>query len=80
MARTFFPRTPRSQIFTDINDMYGLPSVEAVAPRNGDQTLTVGIVGAGISGLTAAIALAESGHDVEASALPSGPVLNKART
>ncbi len=47
--------------------MSGLPPVEAVAPRNDDQILNVGIVGAGIGGLTAAIALAESGHNVEAS-------------
>ncbi|KAH7110262.1 hypothetical protein EDB81DRAFT_768925 [Dactylonectria macrodidyma] len=45
--------------------MYELPPLQALAPRSDDQVLNVGIVGAGIGGLTAAIALAESGHHVE---------------
>jgi hypothetical protein len=35
------------------------------APRPGDQVLDIGIVGAGIAGLAAAIALVQSGHNVE---------------
>jgi hypothetical protein len=40
------------------------------APRLGDKTLDVGIVGAGIAGLAAAIALVQAGHDVEVSQDP----------
>ncbi|KAJ9615479.1 hypothetical protein H2200_001554 [Cladophialophora chaetospira] len=35
------------------------------APKPGDQILDIGIVGAGIAGLAAAIALVQSGHNVE---------------
>lgn len=35
------------------------------APKLGSQTLNIGIVGAGIAGLTAAVALVQSGHNVE---------------
>ena len=35
------------------------------APRPGDQVLDIGIIGAGIAGLAAAIALVQSGHNVE---------------
>lgn len=35
------------------------------APNAGDTTLSVGIIGAGIAGLSAAIGLSRSGHDVE---------------
>ena len=37
------------------------------APKTGDQILNIGIVGAGIAGLAAAIALVQSGHNVEVS-------------
>lgn len=35
------------------------------APKPGDEILNIGIVGAGIAGLTAASALLQSGHHVE---------------
>jgi 3-hydroxyisobutyrate dehydrogenase-like beta-hydroxyacid dehydrogenase len=34
-------------------------------PRPGDRRLEIGIIGAGIAGLGAAIALGQAGHDVE---------------
>ena len=37
------------------------------APKTGDQILNIGVVGAGIAGLAAAIALVQSGHNVEVS-------------
>lgn len=37
------------------------------APKANHQVLDIGIVGAGIAGLTAAVALVQSGHNVEAS-------------
>ncbi|KAL1983996.1 hypothetical protein VTN96DRAFT_9681 [Rasamsonia emersonii] len=42
-----------------------LPPPDAFAPGPGDVSLDVGIVGAGIAGLSAAIALTRSGHRVE---------------
>lgn len=36
------------------------------APKPGNQALDIGIIGAGIAGLTAAVALVQSGHNVEA--------------
>lgn len=36
------------------------------APKPGNQVLDIGIIGAGIAGLTAAVALVQSGHNVEA--------------
>lgn len=36
------------------------------APKPGHQALEIGIVGAGIAGLAAAVALVQSGHNVEA--------------
>lgn len=46
-----------------------LPPPDAFIPRPGDVSLDVGIVGAGIAGLSAAIALTRSGHRVEVSRL-----------
>lgn len=40
------------------------------APGPGDQILNIGIVGAGIAGLAAAIALVQSGHNVEVRRIP----------
>ena len=38
---------------------------EYLAPGPGHQALDIGIIGAGIAGLTCAIALAQCGHHVE---------------
>ena len=45
------------------------------APKDGDQKLDIGIVGAGIAGLTAAVALLQCGHNVEVSGRPSEQVV-----
>ena len=37
------------------------------APKPGHQALNIGIIGAGIAGLNAAVALLQSGHNVEES-------------
>lgn len=46
-------------------DLYWLPPRAALAPKDNSKTLQVGVIGAGIGGFMAAIALLESGHDVE---------------
>ncbi|KAF3070005.1 3-hydroxybenzoate 6-hydroxylase 1 [Trichoderma lentiforme] len=46
-------------------DRFWLPHRQDLAPKKGAKSLNVGIIGAGIAGLTAAIAMSQSGHDVE---------------
>lgn len=46
-------------------DRFRLPHRQDLAPKKGAKSLNVGIIGAGIAGLTAAIAMSQSGHDVE---------------
>jgi len=51
----------------DSKDNYYKPfPANYFAPKPGNQALDIGIVGAGIAGLTAAVALVQSGHNVEA--------------
>lgn len=44
----------------------GSPPID-LTPNPGEGRLEIGIIGAGIAGLGAAIALGQAGHDVEAS-------------
>lgn len=47
------------------DEYYGHIPPDFFAPKSGDKVLNVGIVGAGIAGLAAAIALVQMGHNVE---------------
>lgn len=48
-------------------DHFWLPPSNSFAPIDGALKLKIGIIGAGIGGLMAAIGLLECGHDVEVS-------------
>lgn len=53
-------------------DRFWLPHRQDLAPKKGAKSLNVGIIGAGIAGLTTAIAMSQSGHDVEVSERVAG--------
>ncbi len=52
---------------TDKAEYYRPLPPNTFAPKEGHQALEIAVIGAGIAGLMAAIALSQSGHNVEAS-------------
>lgn len=61
----FDPRSERLPNGRLKSEYYAPISPDRFAPKEGDQILEIGIIGAGIAGLTAAIALAHAGHNVD---------------
>lgn len=63
------PTTSTSWLTNGLSmDKYLAPiASDHFVPRTGDQVLDIGIIGAGIAGLSAAIALTQSGHNVKVS-------------
>lgn len=49
----------------DLAQYHSDPPKDIFAPKAGERRLSIGIIGAGIAGLSAAIGLTKSGHDVE---------------
>ena len=56
------------------NEYYAPIPADRFAPKTGDRILQIGIIGAGIAGLSAAIALTQSGHNVEVSEIQTNLV------
>ena len=53
--------------YIDKAEYYRPLPANTFAPKEGHHALDVAVIGAGIAGLMAAIALSQSGHNVEAS-------------
>ena len=51
----------------DRKEYYRDPPPNSFAPKEGDASLDIAIIGAGIAGLSAAVALTQCGHNVEVS-------------
>ena len=61
------PATSTSRLANgrSVDEYFAPIASDHFVPRAGDQILDIGIIGAGIAGLSAAIALTQSGHNVK---------------